>query len=821
MALAPRLAPGSVFAREYRIVDLLAEGGMGAVYRAEQLSTRKPRALKLVSTRLATDPKGRQRFVREATVGASIDSEHVVEVIGAGIDDETGRPWLAMELLDGADLGAVVQHQGPLSSGQLREVVGQLCHGLAAAHRAGVVHRDLKPANVFVARSRRAGVPFTLKILDFGIAKVVQESGSGGTDTDTVGSPLWMAPEQLDAQRPSPATDVWALGLLAFWALTGKHYWLAAHSDSSTVQALFVEQLFKPIDPPSRRAHDLGAALHVPPGFDAWFQRCLAREPARRIPDAWTAGEELRALLPADPESAARLLPEVALPPSIGPTEPHRRDGESTIAAESSRWEASVVLPASALAAARTAFDGDATRADSQGLGAELSRAPLSSQATASTPRGGVSTVAVALSVALVASAVLGGGYLAWQRGWFATEPSSTAASERAPEPTEPAPTEPDPGATTASTDSTDHDPDPQPTSADGDELEPTPDEDDDPALALVVPMRTQLDHDAHEIRVLGWSEAGHRFVLEVEHRADRQPKPPALDPELNRLTLIQVHDALSGAMVESFLVAREAGPGISRTHPLSKAAAEARPKAEWDAVRKALRLRKPAPQRTGPGDRRLQVHAEDPPPGTALSLPPSTLGLAFRWSVDPTVALQSADRDAPELEITLERGEERWPLLELSPPFSSHRIAAVAAPGGDDPAVVGRLMAYWSPDGARVLLRLEIDARPPGDPPLRHQRWALRAAGPQIRLVEAGAGQRRTRQLAAQLAAAGLPVAVVDLRAPASAESKVIYDRAHERAAALAGRVRAALPVQPEPLPRRFTRDFVEVIVILGHDAA
>src|SRR5690606_23057516 len=133
MALAPRLAPGSVFAREYRIVDLLAEGGMGAVYRAEQLSTRKPRALKLVSTRLATDPKGRQRFVREATVGASIDSEHVVEVIGAGIDDETGRPWLAMELLDGADLGAVVQHQGPLSSGQLREVVGQLCHGLAAA----------------------------------------------------------------------------------------------------------------------------------------------------------------------------------------------------------------------------------------------------------------------------------------------------------------------------------------------------------------------------------------------------------------------------------------------------------------------------------------------------------------------------------------------------------------------------------------------------------------------------------------------------------------------------------------------------------------
>jgi serine/threonine protein kinase len=240
MAVAPRLVPGSIFARDYQVVDLLAEGGMGAVYRAEQVSTHKQRALKLISARLAIDPKGLQRFVREATIGASIDSEHVVEVIGAGIDEESGRPWLAMELLDGADLGAVVKHQGPLTPGQLRELVGQLCHGLAAAHRAGVVHRDLKPANVFIARSRRAGVSFTVKILDFGIAKVVQESGSGGSDTDTVGSPLWMAPEQLNAQRPTPATDVWALGLLAFWALTGKHYWVSAHAEASTVQALFV-----------------------------------------------------------------------------------------------------------------------------------------------------------------------------------------------------------------------------------------------------------------------------------------------------------------------------------------------------------------------------------------------------------------------------------------------------------------------------------------------------------------------------------------------------------------------------------------------------
>jgi len=804
MAVAPRLVPGTVFARDYQVVDLLAEGGMGAVYRAEQLSTRKLRALKLVTARLAADPKGRQRFVREATIGASIDSEHVVEVIGAGVDEESGRPWLAMELLDGADLGAVVRHQGPLSPAQLRELVGQLCHGLAAAHRAGVVHRDLKPANVFIARSRRAGVPFTVKILDFGIAKVVQESGSGSSDTDTVGSPLWMAPEQLNAQRPTPATDVWALGLLAFWALAGKHYWISAHAEASTVQALFVEQLFKPLDPPSQRAVELGAGVAMPPGFDEWFLACLQREPTRRFPEAWAASEALQALLPADPEAAAHLLPHVSLPPSVSTTE--RRPGagsEITLAAGETGWEASAVVPAAALAAARSGYEGDTTHADTPGLGADLSNAPLAAAASWH-PRGkGVSPVAVALGVAALVGVLLGGGLLVWQQWGTATNDASASAGEVAV-------AEHDTSTTTS---------DPvEAGEGSGDEASSLPPPEDagvtDPKQALVIPLHTQLDdEDAYEVRFLGWSEAGHRFALEVEYRAERKGQPI-------RFVLTQVHDAITGTMLESFEMEREPA-GSSLPRALGKAAAEASPRAQWSARREALQLRKGAPTRTEPDSKaRLRIAAAESPPGTSMSFPPSDLGAAFRWSVDPAIAQVAAPRHAPDVKLSLERGEASWTLLRFEPRFTTHELLARWVPGADEPGLVGRVMAYWSPDGERVLLVIEVDARPAGRPPLQTRQWLVRAVGPQIRLVEAGAGQPRMRALAADLAAEGLPIAIAQLRAQPEAESKLLHAQDREGAAAVAERVRALLPLPLVPEATRLKRDHGDVVVILGYDA-
>ncbi|MEM9453139.1 MAG: serine/threonine-protein kinase [Myxococcota bacterium] len=813
MAQAPRLAPGSIFARDYKVVDLLAEGGMGAVYRAEQMSTRKLRALKLISTRLDTDPKGRERFVREATVGASIDSEHAVEVIGAGVDETTGRPWLAMEMLDGADLGAVVDYQGPISPGQLREVVGQLCHGLAAAHRAGVVHRDLKPANIFVARSRRAGVPFTIKILDFGIAKVVQESGSGATETDTVGSPLWMAPEQLNAQRPTPATDVWALGLLGFWALTGLHYWMAAHAESSTVQALFVEQLFKPLVPASTRATELGFTHALPPGFDDWFSRCTQRDAPRRFPDAQAASDALLALLTPDPEAAAQLLPNVALAPSIGVTEPEAHTGsESTQPTQPNAWGASSVVSAAELAAARSSFEGEATRTDPPGLGADLSRDPLSLGPSVPAARSRISPLVVMLSVALVMGVMVGAGYLAWQ--WQAEQSSSADSTMNVivpsssdeggdDDPHYPAGGDQTGSAATGAVADT----------GSGHAVDPGPAE---PLLQIVIPHRTQLDRKVHEVRFLGWSGSGHRFALQAEYRSDR-------DGKHNRLVLIEIRDALTGSMVESFLVSRDAAKGTSRYHALSKAAAEARPHADWPARREALAIDKRAPTLKAPeGGGHLILEAEDAPEGTSTSFPPSELGVAYRWTSVSDPLDDAPDPSAPAMTVSYVHESSRWPLLSLAPPFTQRQLAERRILEDEDPALAGHVLAFWSPDGSRVILVHEAELRPAGEPPLNHHRWVLRAAGPQIRLVEAGAGQQRIRQFAATLAATGRPVASVELRAPPEATSSLLYTSKRDGTRQLANEIRALMPERlPEPTGKRARkRDLTAVVVVLGHDA-
>src|SRR4051812_14258640 len=192
------LAPGSVFADDYRIVRPLSSGGMGAVYVARQLSTDRERALKIMLGELVHDEALKARFIQEAKIGAQIESEHVVEVVGAGIDPSSGTPWLAMELLQGESLAAYLGRSGPLPHGLVLELFAQFAHAMGAAHAKQIIHRDLKPENVFLATARREGVPFTLKVLDFGIAKLLGQSRASATGA--MGTPLWMAPEQTATQ---------------------------------------------------------------------------------------------------------------------------------------------------------------------------------------------------------------------------------------------------------------------------------------------------------------------------------------------------------------------------------------------------------------------------------------------------------------------------------------------------------------------------------------------------------------------------------------------------------------------------------------------
>ena len=310
------LAIGSIFAGDYRVLRPLSQGGMGAVYVVEQLSTGMRRALKLMRPELVSDPVLRERFAREARVGASIASEHVVAVLAAGVDGDTGMPWLVMELLDGQDLATLIDREAPMSAARTREIFEQLCHAIGAAHAAGIVHRDLKPENVFVADARRAGTSTTVKVLDFGIAKIVAEAKT--SSTDAMGTPLWMAPEQTErGGRIGPPTDVWALGLIAFAMLTGRSYWLAANDRSSGVTALLREIVLDPMAWASRRAADLGFAGALPSGFDAWFAHCTAREPNERHPDATSA---MRALEPLLGSTGARTVPAAPLHHASGMT---------------------------------------------------------------------------------------------------------------------------------------------------------------------------------------------------------------------------------------------------------------------------------------------------------------------------------------------------------------------------------------------------------------------------------------------------------------------------------------------------------------------
>jgi serine/threonine protein kinase len=291
-----QLKTGQILGKDFRVLRPLAAGGMGAVYLVEQLSTGRERALKIMHPQFVKSEDSRARFTQEAKVGARIRSDHVVEVVSAGVDDDTGIPWLAMELLDGEELAKRVQRKGFLPPAEVLEVFRQLCHALGEAHKNGLVHRDLKPQNIFMANSRRQGEAFTVKILDFGVAKLVQEQQGEGDQTKPVGTPRWMAPEQSDQGAAiRPATDVWALGLIAFNCLTGKYFWRAANATQANLTALLRELIVEPIVPASQRAAELGCTGAMPRGFDEWFARCVDRDGNRRYQDANAA---LAALAP-------------------------------------------------------------------------------------------------------------------------------------------------------------------------------------------------------------------------------------------------------------------------------------------------------------------------------------------------------------------------------------------------------------------------------------------------------------------------------------------------------------------------------------------
>jgi len=293
------LAAGTVIGDDFEIVRPLASGGMGSVFVARQRSLNMLRAVKLMNLGLTANPDLRERFEREARISASIESDHVVQVIHAGIDARLGLPWIAMELLDGLPLNEYVEKNAPLPKDTVSLIWSQFCAAITAAQKGGIVHRDIKPENVFLAKSRLVGVPFIVKVLDFGIAKIVSDNQN---NTIQAGSPLYMAPEQMSRNAIiSNRTDVWAMGLVAFFLFVGKHYWKSAYDENAGTGQIFVEVSGGPIPAASVRAAEYGRASALPAGFDDWFYRCVVRQPEARFADAAEAAKALAALLDRAP----------------------------------------------------------------------------------------------------------------------------------------------------------------------------------------------------------------------------------------------------------------------------------------------------------------------------------------------------------------------------------------------------------------------------------------------------------------------------------------------------------------------------------------
>jgi serine/threonine-protein kinase len=279
----------TIIASRYRVIRELGRGGMGVVYVVEHTRTGDQVALKLLYGQGARDPGTIERFRREARASARIKSEHVVKVIDADVAPELeNAPFLVMELLNGNDLEKQIETRGAMPPQEVIHYLSQAARALDKSHAMSIVHRDLKPENLFV--HQREDGSTILKILDFGISKVVggeaaDMTGAGMTSTGSVmGTPLYMAPEQARGRvnEIGPATDVWAMGLIALRLLTGEIYWRA-----NTVAELMVQILAEPMAPPSQRWHFL------PPAFDTWFARSCERDPKQRWP---SVGQQIEAL---------------------------------------------------------------------------------------------------------------------------------------------------------------------------------------------------------------------------------------------------------------------------------------------------------------------------------------------------------------------------------------------------------------------------------------------------------------------------------------------------------------------------------------------
>lgn len=299
MGESPVLTEGDLVADRYRILRAIGSGGMGVVYAAEHVWTKRSVALKVLRAERAQNAQLAARFLREARVLSQLQHPHIVQVLDMGQDDSDGALFLAQELLDGEDLAAVLRAQRVLSPAQAAAVLLPIVDALACAHRAGVLHRDVKPANIFLHRGANGSV--VPRLIDFGVARSLVREPSGTLQTQfgtPVGTPMYMSPEQVRGDVDLDVrSDVWSVGAVLYECITG-----CTPFDGTTATLLFAQILTQDVRPARAARSDVSEPV------EALLQHALQRDRVARIANMESLREAMGTALGAPSTDVLRTL---------------------------------------------------------------------------------------------------------------------------------------------------------------------------------------------------------------------------------------------------------------------------------------------------------------------------------------------------------------------------------------------------------------------------------------------------------------------------------------------------------------------------------